>query len=373
MHELKLDFDGRRALEKYETDKWSHYCEPLGAILDHVNGYFPTTTFGAVLGSSLALVAEAVTEMKFSSSASLALLALVGLLGCSFTTSCYKSMAKLASGQSDPKVQAHVSKFFKLAFPFDNAVEVAKTALDCLPEDEWPTLVEYFRCAADIDRVVLVRWNPSEVEIYRTFLAFKSQPEREKYIQKCMRVLPFADWVITDDDLDFVSSLSGITLADEEALDEMHARVVKLYPAVFTVDRAATELSGDFLSYSLADATHVGFEFSNELDGDPSTNDSQNAELQVPPSPYLFRPPSRPDLFAFLWYSLHNTLDDQSWAAIEQYALSIPDAKFHVAFLGYGLRHLLAIDTEAWAKRIVVDRSDRNTYYSFSFFCTFVH
>jgi hypothetical protein len=372
LHALKLDFDGRKSLDKYKTDKWDHYCDPLPALLEHVDGYFPKTAFGSVLGASLGLVAEAVTQLRLSPSSAFAILSIAGFLGCTFTHACCRIIMKFAISNPDPKVQAVVSRFFALSFPFDCAVEVACAALDCLPAAEWPKLTEYFACAADIDRSVLLRWNPPNPQVFRTFLALKHLPKRQSYVKHCISALPFAEWVVVEDDFEFIGGLSDIAVGDEEALSPMHARLVSLFPSAFAV-RGEAEVAGPSFSYSLNSATTLSVEVSDQYDADLPADSGGDTQIQAPLSPYLLRQPSHSDLFAYLWYSIHNRLDSEKWTDVQRYALSTRDSKFHVAFLGYALRHLLAVDTEAWARKIVVDRNDRTTYYSFAFFCNFIH
>jgi hypothetical protein len=371
--ELHLDFEGRTSLNKYKTPLWDHYTAKLPALLDCVADDFATSTFGEVMKSSLGLIVSTMADIILTTNSFIGLVSIATLLACSFTSAACTVIRMVFRREKNPKMKPLIDKFFRSAFPFEHATDVSRTALDCLERNELDVVDEYLMHASGTSREILSRYRFPDGIYFPTYLAVRDWPERADYVRRCVEVLPFKLWVIEESDFEFIGSLNGVKVPCLNQLDDIHARVVELYPTVFVIGEQVEEATGGEFHYSICEETTLGFTISAELDRDPVKQEYVAGEVPVPFSPYPFRPPSRAELFMFLWYSQGQVLDDERWGLLEQYALSIDDLRFHLAFLGYGLRHSLRIDVELWAQNLKVDRNNRTTYLSFSCFCYYVN
>jgi hypothetical protein len=365
---LDLNIDGKSVLSKSASHAWDHFANAVPELLEVVNDYLTATTFGEMMSSSINLIGETLDYVQTQGFAGLLSIALA--FGSAFTRPCCKLMMKLRQKPLDSKTAARISKFFDLTFPFDCATEIVSVALCYYEPSDLAQIDAYVQYAAAIDRSILGRIDFRDTEFYNTFLAVREQPSRQLYVHKCILNIPFDQWVITEDDFEFISHLSGIRVQNIELLSKIHLKVLSLFPSAFIVpeSEAPAESAGKF-QFVLVDAVTLGFEIPEGADGDSISQSTSFKHSEPPVSPYQFREPSHWELLGFLWYSKGRLLDVDSFQSVQKYAQSLRDTKFQSAFLAYALRHGLEIEAESWSARVKIDRNDRDSFLSFSIFC----
>lgn len=255
------------------------------------------------------------------------------------------------------------------------------------------------------------------VKPYRSFLALKYRPE---YVQNCMKIFPFNEWVITPDDFDFIGQQTEIKIHLEK-LDPIHKEVVSQFPKSFITMRNQRKYSrvGEFrfkMSSKITlfqDSTSQIKETKSreeEEEEEEENNDDQNKmffEKIEKTSEIKIKPPKIPkginpykglnlnklenedkekvvddddnddeccsnfELFVFLWFSNRDVSDEQ-WKDIEKYAMEVhEDSRFVASFFSYAWRKNLPIDMERWPSLINVDYKSHFSFLSVSFYLSF--
>lgn len=368
---LKIDFNAISSIKKSATQEWSQLCFQLPEMSSMINEGLSNTPFGRVIDSSLYLLSATVKYVDLATNCGIDMIELANIYGTSFAVNSCKLVYEVSKKFVDFKVSQHVSTFFTKTFPFDESLSISKIAIDCLHKHELNLISGYLIVAANIDRNLLQYVTFSENDLFKTFLAFKDDLSKKDYIIKCIQNIPFADWQINEEDVDFFVNTKfdfQIHIHDIENLDEIHKKVYDVCPSLFFVDFDIV-----FDNENVIDdiSETVYFEMSiKEYESEIETSDSIDL-IEFEPeliSPYKHFKPSKPLLMAFLWFSTRkNVLDQPSFEKIESYSFSQlnKDSRFVLSFLGYSNRHKYQIDVEKWTGSFTMKRNDRNSILSF--------
>ena len=370
---LQIKAEGTSTFKMYRTTKWKHYCKAIPKLLETVDDDLSVTNFGQMIEASLFLINASMMSAECTIESVLCLASIAVIFGCAFTHICCKIIKRLP--RKDPKSEAMILKFFDLQFPFDYSIDVALAAIDSLKPMEivWnENLQPYMKAAAAKSRDVLAKYRHKDDDYFGAFLVFCHDEAKAEYVKKSAAAIPFAEWVIEDSDEDFISTLKDIEVDDYEALDSKHKEVVNKYPSVFLVKNHHTEKHEAIFEYAF-DKLALDGHVSEGEDVDTPVEKEEVKVVDVPLSPYPCTEPSKASLLGYLWYSTRNVLTSDDWTKVEDYALSIDDYKFAVAFLGFGLRHKLTVRTSTWAKKVCLDRNNADTYVCVSLLLHFVH
>lgn len=364
---LKVNVDGLAGLKKLRDKSWYEYGHTMGKLYDVLNDDIQTTFFGKMIEASLALTEVTIQSVEIKPRPATALVSIASVFGCVFTPVCCRIVDQVKS--NDSEVVAEISKFFDRPFPFDHSVDVVLAALICLVDPEERKKVDrYVKVALNKSRDVIKICEFDDSDFHCTFLALVSEPDRQEYVKKCVSLIPFEQWVIEEEDFEFISGLSEINVDNVNDLDAIHRTVVAKYPNVFIVADTVVIAEQDPFLYTVPDVFSLGVEVVDEVDEDDEQVKTAAEAPAVPFAPYR-REASKADLFGFLWYSTRKVLTTDEWRLIEEYAIAINEMKFSTAFLAYGRRHGLSVDTNRWSSLIRIDRNDQYSVIAFCLYC----
>ncbi|KAK8899921.1 hypothetical protein M9Y10_002244 [Tritrichomonas musculus] len=370
---LKFDFQMVSPLKKIVTKEWSHFCKQLPEMLSMINDNLPSTPFGKIIDSSIYLLSTTTKFLDMPSTRAVDLVEIAKIFGTAFTINSCKLVNEIAKKFKEIRIQNQIKQFFEKIFPYDAAVCVSLSALECLNKYQFESALAYMKVAADTDRSILLRLpNRNKIHCYKTFLALRNEESKKDYINECIRSIPFEDWIIEEEDFEFLESLKDtdtkVHVRDLAFIDDIHRKVVDLCPSIFIIDKETIYDDSNVLQ-DLPDSVNIGHEISDEFDDDlpdieKDTIDESELELV---SPYQYFVPDKSLLFTFLWFSNRPLPNHEMEEKIEKYSLgqAVNNSRFGLAFLGYAGRRKMKIDIDRWISTIKVDRNDHFTIYSF--------
>lgn len=362
-----------KSLKSLGTDNWHEYSEKLPQLLEIVNGQFSESTFGQIIENSLKLVnftLKAVKD-KMNQDNVIGLINTAKIFGCCFTkATCDLLLTIQSEFEFTEEVQKAMLHYFDRSLPFSESDIIAYTAVQILKWDDLISkMMEYLEIAADSNGDILIILEllksdlSQELSPHRSFLSLKNCPN---YLNKCIKEIPFDEWIICQNDLEFISQLSSIEI-DMLKLDDWHQQVVFMYPKSFIIVNSARKFShvGDF-RFNL----NTNIMLLEQNDGvdcfDVIENESKQLKSpqKIPDiiNPYKGLNLSNTDecslyeLFCFLWFS-NRQVNSQQWKSIENYVMSMNnDLRLVCAFFCYTWRNHMDFDTEKWPKLIKIDQ-----------------
>ncbi|OHT02349.1 hypothetical protein TRFO_07205 [Tritrichomonas foetus] len=371
------------------SNNWARYSEKMPQLLEIISESFPESTFGKIIENSLKLIVLSVNEIKLKTENIIGLINIARIFASCFTDTTCQLLLKLKDIKFDSRIQSAILHFFDRALPFSHAEIIALTAVQTIPWENLLKLKEYLEVAADTNGEILIILDlitNENAEPHKSFLALKNNHE---YVEKCMEIYEFDEWMITRDDFDYISTLSNIK-AELEKLDDIHKEVIHLYPKTFSVKRKQRKYSraGDF-TFKFDDSISLGYEYASMENIQPETI-VEKPNPAVPFNPYNSSSPSRTELFTFLWFSdrsiesiqvsnketnenLDNNERVSKWSEIEKYAIEISDdEKFVAAFFSYARRKNLHIDLKEWPSLLSVNRNSDYSLISVALYFSFI-
>ncbi|OHT07811.1 hypothetical protein TRFO_23848 [Tritrichomonas foetus] len=372
LHVLKIEYQRASSLKKSATKEWHHLCKGLPEMLAMINDNLPNTPFGKIIDSSLLLLASTIKYVEMSINRAIDLIEIAKVFGTAFTVNSCKIVEEVNRNFKDLKITSQISNFFTKTFPYDDSLYVSLSAIECLPKYQLECVNDHMNAAANTNRSIMLKVQQKK-GLYNTFLGLKNDKSKEEFVQQCIQEIPFENWQIEEEDFEFISGLKEIHVKNLTFLDEIHRKVVDLYPESFIIENE-TKFDNSYIFEDLPETVNIGHEISDEFD-----QDLPLVERVIPPevepiSPYKYVPPSKATLRSFLWFS-KRTISEEDFQQIEKYALhetGVGDYKFALAFLGYAARLSLKIDIDAWLKILIVDRNNDTSVLSFVVLTTWI-
>ena len=372
-----------KSLYSLTSSKWESYAEKMPQLFDIISESFSESTFGKIIETSLNLIVIVINEIrKYKESKNnikiieLSKTNIIGFINISrifascFTETTCRLLLELKEIQFDDDIQNSFLHYFDRVMSFKFSEIISLTAIQTIYWNNLFKLREYLDIAADINGEILIILDlitDDELPPHRSFLALKYNKE---YIQKCIDIFPFHEWILCEDDFDFIITNIKKIPVEFEKLGPLHKCLVENHIECFEVNRRERKYShvGDF-TFHLTDSIFIGKEC--EIVDMIHQDKQEVGEIpEIPFNPYQSEKGSKYELMSFLWFSNRNS---NSWEQIEEYAFKVhKDSMFVASFFSYAKRKQLPINLEKWPSLLKVNRNSHFSLISVSLYFSFL-